>query len=124
MKKYYVYKITNEATGWVYIGKTSDKPLTRWRSHISSMRRGMHPVGRMTYDLRKHGLQSFIFEVLKIFETPDEMADYEKAAIKDQSGRGNCYNLFGNSNGASKDNSAIRSAMLLQIIQERKGNRS
>lgn len=93
---YYVYRITNIVTGWVYIGKTfSLEP--RWKAHKSKMKHGKHNIMRMQEDYRNYGLDSFVFEIVEVLETNEEMLDLERKLIKECVAGGRCYNLAHNS---------------------------
>jgi group I intron endonuclease len=101
--KYYVYKITNTVTGWVYIGTTIALQV-RWKTHKSKMQRGKHNIIRMQEDCRKYGVESFVFEVVAILSTGEEMMGMEKSLIKECVANGSCYNLYHNSFDARLEN--------------------
>lgn len=69
----WIYKITNQLNGKIYIGKTEDaNPEERWKEHQHDYKRrkmGKRPL----YDaMNKYGVDSFIFQVI------DEENDSEK----------------------------------------------
>ena len=35
----YIYKITNDINNKVYIGKTEQEPMRRWKSHLSKYKK-------------------------------------------------------------------------------------
>jgi group I intron endonuclease len=59
----YIYKITNETTGRVYIGATCSF-VKRKQDHISSLRNGKHKNILIQRDFNKYGKDSFLFEVI------------------------------------------------------------
>ena len=62
-----VYKITNTVTGDFYIGSSKDVKQ-RWAAHKcpSSLKR--FPNNQLYQDMRKYGLDKFVFEVLEEVE--------------------------------------------------------
>jgi group I intron endonuclease len=58
-----IYRITNEATGRVYIGATCSF-IKRKQDHISSLKKGNHKNIFMQRDFNKYGKDSFVFDVL------------------------------------------------------------
>ena len=63
-----IYKITNTANGWVYIGSTlADKIETRLKGHFKSARLGVKS-NLMYMDMRKQKNEDFIIELLDTCE--------------------------------------------------------
>lgn len=63
----YIYKITNQINGKVYIGQTARSIATRWREHI---RHGLNPNSReynrhLYNSMRKYGIDSFSIELVE-----------------------------------------------------------
>ena len=67
MKISAVYKITNTATGDFYIGSSKDVKC-RWASHKYPSRWKQYPNNPMYLDMKKYGLENFVFEVLEEVE--------------------------------------------------------
>ncbi len=63
MKIFYLYKITNEINGKVYVGGTF-RPTRRWIEHKSQT----SPCTKLKRAMIKHGKQNFTFEILCIGE--------------------------------------------------------
>ena len=63
-EKAYIYKITNNINGKLYIGETEEKnPQKRWKGHIYSIREGKGcPLLRAAF--KKYGEENFTFEVI------------------------------------------------------------
>jgi group I intron endonuclease len=59
-----VYQIRNLVTGRIYIG-SSTNVATRWYQHRRGMKDGVPPCRSMSDDLRRHGMESFVFEILE-----------------------------------------------------------
>ena len=66
----WVYAITLEATGKIYVGMTQD-PAQRYRHHTYLLRKGKHPVEDMQADYNTYGGPVTI-RVLDKVETPEE----------------------------------------------------
>jgi group I intron endonuclease len=107
MKKYYVYRITNWVTKWVYIGSTQYNPIERWKSHESHMRNKSHNNMQLREDYEKHGASSFIFEILEIFDNKEDMILLEQLAIRECISQGNCYNIMHNDRKIWKQNTDL-----------------
>lgn len=93
--RYFIYKISNNINGKIYIGKAKDCER-RWAEHTRNVDQGkQHPL----YDaMRKHGLQNFTFEIL--LETVEELVDgQEKSLIEVLSKYPLGYNLAEGGNG-------------------------
>ena len=57
----YIYTITNNLNGKVYVGKSND-PEVRWRQHIYRSKNYNFPLYRA---IRKYGVENFTFEVIE-----------------------------------------------------------
>ena len=62
-----IYKITNTITGDFYIGSSKNVKL-RWAQHKCPSRWKQHPNNPMYLDMRKYGVDSFVFEILEVVE--------------------------------------------------------
>jgi group I intron endonuclease len=96
--RYFIYRIVNKNNNKSYIGKSKNYKH-RWVEHKRNVEQGkQHPL----YDaIRKHGLESFTFEVL--FETTEDLVDaQEKNLIEVLSKHPLGYNLAeGGTGGAT-----------------------
>jgi hypothetical protein len=63
----YLYRITNTLNGKVYIGQTRD-PIHRWRIHLRAKDARRISSSCLHASIRKHGGNSFTFEVLEVHE--------------------------------------------------------
>ena len=61
-----IYKIKNRITHKVYIGESVDIK-SRWSSHKSELRRGVHHSERLQKDWKKYGEKAFRFSVVERF---------------------------------------------------------
>ena len=62
-----VYKITNTITGDFYIG-SSKNVKKRWKEHKCKSKWNDNPNSQMYLDMRKYGVDKFVFEVLEVVE--------------------------------------------------------
>lgn len=65
-----VYLITNTVTGDRYVGKTIDM-VQRWQLHRKQMAEGTHPNRFILELVREHGVESFTFKVLEVYQGRD-----------------------------------------------------
>ena len=77
---YYLYKITNEVNGKIYIGMTND-PTKRFASHKSGALNGKGTYNYFYNAIRKYGIENFKMEILAIFDNKDDCACAEIAVI-------------------------------------------
>ena len=88
-----VYKITNTITGDFYIG-SSKNIKERWRNHKKPSRWKQHPNNPMYLDMRKYGVDSFVFEILEVVEegslkeTEQKFIETLKPAYNDRNANG------------------------------------
>lgn len=61
-----IYKIKNRITHKVYIGESVDIK-SRWNTHKSELRRGVHHSERLQKDWKKYGEKAFRFSVVERF---------------------------------------------------------
>ena len=83
---YYVYKITNNLTGKIYVGKRrSSNPATDKYMGSGTMIRSA---------IKKYGLDAFHKEILAIFGSDEDAAEYEHGIVtKEFAAREDTYNL-------------------------------
>ena len=62
-----VYKITNTITGDFYIGSSKDVKQ-RWAAHKKPSTWNRYSNNQMYLDMRKYGVEKFVFEVLEVVE--------------------------------------------------------
>ena len=62
-----IYKITNTITCDFYIGSSKDVKK-RWAEHKCQITWNRHPNSPMYLDMRKYGVDKFVFEVLEVVE--------------------------------------------------------
>ena len=62
-----IYRITNTVTGDFYIGSSKDVKK-RWRSHKCKSIWKNHPNNPMYQDMKKYGIDKFVFEILEEVE--------------------------------------------------------
>ena len=72
----YVYKITNDVNGKMYIGQTIRTLKERFDDHISESRKS-RAIGRPLYDaIRLYGIEHFHIELIEETDSPDEREIY------------------------------------------------
>lgn len=74
----YIYKITNDINGKLYIGMTeSDDAGNRWKEHLSSYQTAWKRTKRPLYEaMNKYGIEHFHFEVIEETDSPIEREQY------------------------------------------------
>ena len=80
MKIIGVYKITNTITGDFYIG-SSKNVKQRWRDHKKPSTWNDNPNNPMYVDMRKYGVDKFVFEILAEVEE-DKLKETEQKFIE------------------------------------------
>lgn len=61
----YIYKITNQTNGKVYVGKTLTSIETRWKEHIRDAKKEELSHRPLYSAIRKYGVENFIIEQLE-----------------------------------------------------------
>lgn len=73
----YIYKITNDINGKVYIGKTEKNIQSRWISHLQAARQYKQTEKRPLYDaFQKYGIQHFHIEQIEETNDTEEREQY------------------------------------------------
>ena len=80
MKIIGIYKITNTITGDFYIG-SSKNVKQRWIDHKKPSILKQHPNNPMYLDMRKYGIDKFVFEILAEVEI-DSLKEIEQQFIE------------------------------------------
>ena len=75
-----IYKITNTVTGDFYIGSSKDVKQ-RWAVHKCQSTWKNHPNNPLYQDMRKYGLENFVFEILAEVEA-DSLKEAEQKFIE------------------------------------------
>ena len=75
-----IYKITNTITGDFYIGSSNDVKR-RWTDHKCPSRWNEHPNSPMYIDMKKYGVDKFVFEILEEVE-PEQLKEKEQQFIE------------------------------------------
>jgi group I intron endonuclease len=71
-----IYKITNEVTGMVYIGKTKHPIEHRWKQHCYDAKSTLQRF-RLQEDILKYGKESFRIEKIDEANTDEEACEKE-----------------------------------------------
>jgi group I intron endonuclease len=75
-----IYQIKNSINGEYYIGSAVDF-RSRWRSHLSYLRRGVHNNPILQHAWAKYGEAAFVFEILDIVENLEELLEREQQVL-------------------------------------------
>jgi group I intron endonuclease len=104
-KLHYLYKVTNQIDGKIYIGQTVQNPECRWQKHKSDANRS--PKTAFHAAIRKYGSSNFIIETIATCRSFDDANMLETLLIHQynayiKNGRG--YNAtFGGKNSSKKE---------------------
>ena len=88
-----IYKITNEITGDFYVGSSKDVKK-RWANHKCPSRGNKCPNNPMYIDMRKYGVDNFVFEILaeveeeKLKETEQQFIETLKPTYNNRNANG------------------------------------
>lgn len=77
-----IYKITNIINGKCYVGQTSASFIKRYWHHKWCLNKGIHCNKYLQNAWNKYGCDNFIFEVIKILSTNEDIDELEKYYIK------------------------------------------
>ena len=88
-----VYRIKNKFNNKVYVGSTVTSFEKRWGEHTYSLNLGKHANYKLQRDWRKYGPNAFIFEILEIVYTKDQIFVREQHWIN-QISRHSSYNIM------------------------------
>lgn len=87
----YIYKITNDINGKVYIGKTAHSIKRRWQEHCRSRKRRNYEQRPLYSAMNKYGIEHFHIEQLEECSI-EELNDRETYWIKECDAYHNGYN--------------------------------
>lgn len=87
----FVYKATNKINDKVYIGITKRDIEVRIYEHEKAMTR--HPKRKFYKALNKYGFTSFVWEILKVCSSEEELKESEMFFIEQYDSVENGYNL-------------------------------
>lgn len=73
----YIYKITNDINGKMYIGKTEfPDPYERWKEHLNDYKKARCKKRPLYEAINKYGETHFHFEVIEETDAPEEREQY------------------------------------------------
>lgn len=73
----FIYKITNNINGKIYIGKTEhNNPEDRWKEHLCSYTKHKCEKRPLYSAMKKYGPENFTFETIEETENPEEREIY------------------------------------------------
>lgn len=78
----YIYKITNNINGKIYIGKTNFTIEKRWKEHCSDYKKETFEKRPLYSAMKKYGIENFSIEEIEQIETPEFAAEREKYWIE------------------------------------------
>lgn len=115
---HYLYRITNQLSGKVYIGQTND-PDYRWYQHRSYAKGNKHKQ-YIHRAMSKHGVENFVFDVIAGCKSQEDTDETESLLIVqyDSRNKEKGYNLMvGGSHGGHSEETKQkqREATLKQI---------
>jgi group I intron endonuclease len=101
---HYLYRITNQLSGKVYIGQTND-PDYRWYQHRSYAKGNKHKQ-YIHSAMSKHGIENFTFEVIAGCKSQEDADEAESLLIKQYDSRNKEYGynlMIGGSHGGHSE---------------------
>ena len=79
----FIYKITNQVNGKLYIGKTElTNPIDRWKQHQKGYNRRKLERRPLYSAMKKYGVENFTFEVIDQENDSDKLCELEKFYIE------------------------------------------
>lgn len=76
-----IYKITNMINHRIYIGQSADI-YGRWSSHIKMLKKGEHHCSPLQYDFTRHGMDSFLVDIVELCPKIELKKNETKCAIR------------------------------------------
>ena len=78
----YIYKITNNLNGKIYIGKTNFTIEKRWKEHCQDYQKDCLNKRPLYSAMKKYGIENFFIEEVEQLETPQQAEEREKYWIE------------------------------------------
>ena len=78
----YIYKITNNLNGKIYIGKTNFTIEKRWKEHCQDYQKDCLNKRPLYSAMKKYGIENFFIEEVERLETPQQAEEREKYWIE------------------------------------------
>ena len=78
----FIYKVTNNINGKVYIGKTVETVEQRWKEHLLMQRRSVAKDRTFYKALKKYGVSNFSLETLEEVNNSEQLNEREKYWIQ------------------------------------------
>ena len=72
----YIYKITNDINGKIYIGKTERTPEIRFKEHCRDYKNKSHESRPLYKAMEKYGVEHFHCEIIEQTDFPEEREKY------------------------------------------------
>lgn len=91
MKVPVIYKIRNVVNQKFYVGSTGNK-RERFRTHRNKLRSSKHHCAHLQAAWNKCGEDCFVFEVVEVVSSIDELQKAEDVWLSEWVGNENCYN--------------------------------
>ena len=96
----YIYKITNDVNGKIYIGKTDFSIEKRWKEHLSDFQRKKHENRPLYRAMYKYGSSHFHIQLIEECSV-EEAPEREKYWIEQYTSFKNGYNATAGGDGRS-----------------------
>lgn len=110
----YVYKITNDINGKIYIGKTDHlNPETRWKEHLYHYKIKTKETRPLYFAMNKYGVEHFHFEVIEKTDSSIDSSKREQFWINEL----RTYVGFDDCNGynATLGGEGVSTALLIEL---------
>jgi group I intron endonuclease len=91
MKVPVIYRIRNVVNQKFYVGSTGNK-RERFRTHRNKLRSSKHHCAHLQAAWNKYGEDCFVFEVVEVVSSIDELQKAEDVWLSEWVGNENCYN--------------------------------
>lgn len=78
----YIYKITNNLNGKIYIGKTNFTIEKRWKEHCNDYQKETLQKRPLYSAMKKYGIENFSIEEVEQLESPQQAEEREKYWIE------------------------------------------
>lgn len=87
-----IYKIINIQNAKFYVG-SSTILAARWRKHTRDLRANKHHCPHLQSAWNKHGEDSFVFRVVEVVDSVEQLQAAEQRWLNAHHGQPNCYNF-------------------------------